>query len=127
MAPEMLAGRWLAEGSLAQPNALVVNSDLVDDERDLHVGSEVMLDIGGRKATWHVVGIVATESRGPAVYVSRDDYAYATRTAGEGTRCRCARPSSSDSGRTGAQWRRTAAGAVRRAGVEGQRHRDRVR
>ena len=31
-------------------------------------------------------GIVSTESRGPAVYVTRDDYAYATRAAGQGDR-----------------------------------------
>ena len=81
----MVAGRWLPKPALGtQPNAVVINSDLVDDERDLHVGSEVVLDIGGRKATWHVVGIVSTESRGPAVYVSRDDFGYATRTPGEG-------------------------------------------
>ena len=64
----------------------MVNSDLVDDEDDIHVGSDVVLDMGGRKTTWHVIGIVSTESRGSAVYMGLDDYAYAARTPGEGTR-----------------------------------------
>jgi putative ABC transport system permease protein len=106
MDPELVAGRWLPAGLAsagpeasaarasaralapapgAQPNPVVVNSDLVDDERDLHVGSDLVLDISGHKAAWHVVGIVSTESRGPAVYVSRDDFAYATRAPGQGT------------------------------------------
>lgn len=78
------SARALAPTPGAQPNPVVVNSDLVDDERDLRVGSDLVLDINGRKATWHVVGIVSTESRGPAVYVSRDDFAYATRAPGQG-------------------------------------------
>lgn len=105
IAPEMIAGRWLAadqnvDGAVGAgsprpvagagsprpyPNALVVNSDFVDDEQDVRLGSDVTLDIDGREATWRVVGIVTTESRGPAVYMTRDDYAYATRAAGEGT------------------------------------------
>ena len=71
-------------GAAGVPNAVVINSDLADDQRDLQVGSDVVLDINDAKATWHVVGVVSTESRGPAVYVSRDDYAYATRAAGQG-------------------------------------------
>ena len=66
----------------------MVNSDLVDDEPDIRVGVDVVLDIGGREATWHVVGIIPTDSRGSAVYVSRDDYAYAARTPGRARWCR---------------------------------------
>ena len=98
MDPELVAGRWLPNPALGtQPNSVVINSDLADDERDLHVGSEVVLDISGRKATWHVVGIVSTELRGPAVYVSRDDFGYATRTPGEGmyVQVRMAQPGAS--------------------------------
>ncbi|HEX9114990.1 MAG TPA: FtsX-like permease family protein [Anaerolineae bacterium] len=84
MDPELRAGRWLpATGGPANP--LVVNSDFVDAERDVRVGSSLVLDIGGRKATWTVVGIVPTESRGAAVYANLADYQYATRSAGEGT------------------------------------------
>ena len=85
MDPELIAGQWLpANGSI--PNAVVVNSDLVDEERGLAVGREIVLDIDGRESTWRVVGIAATESRGAAVYVNRDDYAYAARLAGQGNR-----------------------------------------
>ena len=85
MDPQVIAGQWLA-GEQGIPNAVVINSDLADDQRDLHVGSDVVLEINDKKATWHVVGVVSTESRGPAVYLSRDDYAYATRAAGQGDR-----------------------------------------
>jgi len=80
--PQVSAGRWL--GGLTE-NDVVVNSDLVDDEPDVRVGAELVLSIGGREATWHVVGIVPTESRGPAVYVDRADYAHETGTPGRGT------------------------------------------
>ena len=85
MEPEVISGQWLS-GAAGIPNAVVINSDLADDQKDLRVGGDVVLDINDRKTTWHIVGIVSTESRGPAVYVSRDDYAYATAAAGQGNR-----------------------------------------
>ncbi len=85
MEPEVIAGRWLS-GAGGVANAVVINSDLADDQRDVRLGSDIVLDINDRKMTWHVVGIVSTESRGSTVYVSRDDYAYATRAAGQGNR-----------------------------------------
>ena len=89
MTPEMIAGAWLPvdQQSSAVPshNGVVVNSDLVDDEPDIRVGADVALDINGREATWRVIGIIPTDSRGSAVYVARDDYAYAARTPGAGT------------------------------------------
>jgi putative ABC transport system permease protein len=84
MNPEILSGRWLPLGGTT--NALVVNSDFIDNEKDTGVGSQVVLEIGDRKSTWDIVGVVSTESRGAAVYVNLADYAYATRTPGEGTR-----------------------------------------
>ena len=85
MEPELIAGQWLPRAGSIR-NAVVVNSDLVDDERGVGVGREIVLDIDGRESTWRVAGIVGTESRGAAVYVSRDDYAYAVRLAGQGNR-----------------------------------------
>ena len=81
------AGCPLTGRSESRPghNAVVVNSDLVDDEPDIRVGADVVLDINGREATWRVIGIIPTDSRGSAVYVARDDYAYAARTPGAGT------------------------------------------
>jgi putative ABC transport system permease protein len=86
MAPEMIAGVWLPTAQQSSGhNGVVVNSDLVDDEPDLRVGADVVLDINGREATWRVIGIIPTDSRGSAVYVAHDDYAYAARTPGAGT------------------------------------------
>ena len=86
MAPEMIAGVWLPTAQQSSGhNGVVVNSDLADDEPDLRVGADVVLDINGREATWRVIGIIPTDSRGSAVYVARDDYAYAARTPRAGT------------------------------------------
>ena len=81
MAPQILAGRWLEAGK----NEIVVNSDVVDKEPDLQVGKDVLLEIDGREAVWHVVGIVPTESRGPTIYAEREDYAYIVRSPGQAT------------------------------------------
>jgi putative ABC transport system permease protein len=80
MDPQTSAGSWL---DADRRNAIVINSDVVHDEPDLGVGDDVVLDIGGREATWHVVGIVPTESSGPTIYMNFDEYAYVTRTAGQ--------------------------------------------
>lgn len=86
MSPEVMAGQWLhADGGRITPNALVVNSEALDDEPGLRLGAAVTLDIGGREATWNVVGVVPTESKGPALFVAHQDYAYATRNPGKAT------------------------------------------
>ncbi len=82
MAPEVSEGRWLPGPG---QQAIVVNSDTLEEEPDIHVGDEVVLDIGGREAAWLVAGIVPTESRGPAIYMDLDDYGYVTRTPGQAT------------------------------------------
>jgi putative ABC transport system permease protein len=83
MAPQVTEGSWLAED---RHNALVVNSDVLDKEPGMVVGTDVILKLDGREAPWHVVGVVPTESQGPAIYVTHDDYAYAARTPGQATR-----------------------------------------
>ena len=82
--PPLLTGQWLSAAQGVNP--IVINSDLADDQKDLRVGSDLVLDINDRESTWRVVGIVSTESRGPAVYARLDDYAYAARAAGQGNR-----------------------------------------
>jgi putative ABC transport system permease protein len=79
IAPDVLEGRWLG----AERNEIVVNSDAVDKEPGLRVGAEIVLDIGGREAAWHIVGIVPTESRGSILYTKDQDYDYVTRTPGQ--------------------------------------------
>jgi len=80
MAPEPLDGVWLDQ---AGQGAVVVNSDVIDDEPDIQLGSEIELEIGGRETTWRVAGIVPTESAGPAIYMNLDDYGYVTRRPGQ--------------------------------------------
>ncbi|MBN1315012.1 MAG: ABC transporter permease [Anaerolineales bacterium] len=82
MDPIPSSGRWLQTGESA---TVVINSDVVDDEPDLRIGDEMVLDIGGRESTWRIVGIVPTDSEGPAVYINRDDYGFATREPGYAT------------------------------------------
>ncbi len=81
VAPLVSDGRWLGAGR----NEIVINSDVVDREPDLEVGADILLDVGGREALWHVVGIVPTESRGPMMYMKQEDYAYVSRTPGQAT------------------------------------------
>ena len=83
MTPEPLAGVWLDE---AGPGTIIVNSDVLDDEPDIELGSTVELEIGGRETTWRVAGIVPTESMGPAIYMNLDDYAHTTRTPNQANR-----------------------------------------
>ena len=92
MSPEMIAGSWLpidqgpsAASAAPSHNAVVVNSDLADDESDIRVGADVVLDINGREAIWRVIGIIPTDSRGSAVYVSRDVLRLCGVHAGAGT------------------------------------------
>ena len=80
MDPQVTSGRWL---SAEARNAIVINSDVVDKEADLQVGSEIVLDIDGRETVWQVAGIAPTESRGPMIYMTHDDWAYVTRTPGQ--------------------------------------------
>jgi putative ABC transport system permease protein len=82
MAPVPREGEWLP-GPGRQ--AIVVNSDVLDKEPDIQVGSEVELKFGDREVIYQVVGIVPTESEGPAIYMDLDDYAYVTRTPGQVT------------------------------------------
>jgi putative ABC transport system permease protein len=79
--PDISAGRWLGAGR----NEIVINSDMLDREPDLQVGDQVVLDIGGREAEWRIVGVVPTESRGPAIYMTHEGYAYVARMPGQVT------------------------------------------
>ena len=81
MNPRVLEGRWLA----ASRNEIVLNSDVLDREPGLRVGDEIALEVDGKEAVWHIVGVVPTESRGPAIYVKHEDYTYATGTTGQAT------------------------------------------
>ncbi|MGB6850385.1 MAG: FtsX-like permease family protein, partial [Thermoanaerobaculia bacterium] len=80
--PQLEDGRWLDSTGI---NALVVNSDLLDKEPDIALGDQLRVDIGGRELAGQVVGFIRTDSKGPAIYMDLDDYAYLTRTPGQAT------------------------------------------
>jgi putative ABC transport system permease protein len=78
--PQLTDGSWLDNSQLYD---IVINTDLVDDERDLEVGDSLVLETDGREFTWNIAGIVSTDSQGASAYVNMDDYAYVTRTPGQ--------------------------------------------
>jgi putative ABC transport system permease protein len=52
--PVIVKGRWLLPDD---ENAVVVTTNLVEEEPDVHVGDEVVLKIGGRERSFRVVGV----------------------------------------------------------------------
>lgn len=82
MEPELKAGRWLQAGD---GNALVVNTDFLDDHPDLGLGDTVVLRENGRDLTWRIIGIVPTAANGPTVYVDYATYSRNTRNVGQAT------------------------------------------
>ncbi|MCA9973118.1 MAG: ABC transporter permease, partial [Anaerolineales bacterium] len=67
MQPELAAGRWL---TAADEDALVVNTDFLDDYPDLALGDVVELQANGRDLTWRIVGVVPAAGNGTAVYAN---------------------------------------------------------
>ncbi|MCZ2857459.1 FtsX-like permease family protein [Blastococcus sp. VKM Ac-2987] len=72
IAPTLLAGRWFDVGD---EHAIVINSHLAQDEPELTVGSELLLEVEGRRQQWRVVGIATTTLVGPVGYVPAEDLA----------------------------------------------------
>lgn len=74
--PVLVAGRWLSPEDV---NAVVVNADVVADEPDIGVGSEIMLKFGQRSYPFTVVGIAQStltgQVRNPrALYINQAGY-----------------------------------------------------
>ena len=55
LTPTLIEGRWLLPDDT---NALVVNTNVTDDEPDLKVGDDLVLNIDDKESTWRVVGQV---------------------------------------------------------------------
>ena len=72
--PKLLEGRWLLP---EDESAIVLNTDVTRDEKDIHVGDEVTLKIEGHDKAFRVVGIVQSVLTGPIGYVN---YPYLART-----------------------------------------------
>jgi putative ABC transport system permease protein len=65
--PTVLEGRWLLPDD---EQAVVVNTLLLRDEPDIHVGDDIVLKIEGEEYTWCVVGIVKGTPPMPLAYVN---------------------------------------------------------
>jgi putative ABC transport system permease protein len=67
--PILVEGRWLAE---EDTNAIVVNTDMLQNEDDIGVGSVIRLTINNRESDWVVVGIVRGILTGPNIFANFD-------------------------------------------------------
>lgn len=74
--PNLLSGRWLLP---EDENALVLNSQILDEEADINIGDELTLDLGGRESSWQVVGITQSTMGRPTAYAN---YPYFSRQIG---------------------------------------------
>jgi putative ABC transport system permease protein len=67
--PTLVAGRWLMPGDT---NAVVVNTILLRDEKDIAIGDTITLKIEGEESGWVVVGLVKGTPPAPMAYVNQD-------------------------------------------------------
>jgi putative ABC transport system permease protein len=81
--PILLQGRWLMP---EDESAVVINTDLTKEERDVKVGDEIVLKIGTRKSVWKVVGLVQGILSGPIAYANYPYAAQQIRTFGRADR-----------------------------------------
>ncbi|MDA8219043.1 MAG: FtsX-like permease family protein [Dehalococcoidales bacterium] len=77
--PILLAGRWLLP---EDDQAVVLNTNVTQNEPDIKVGSELVFKSEGRETTWTVVGIVRGVMTGPIVYANRPYFEREMRTVG---------------------------------------------
>ncbi|HEU5098971.1 MAG TPA: ABC transporter permease [Roseiflexaceae bacterium] len=81
--PLIRQGRWLVPGDT---NAIVIDSGILKDERDLTIGSDLVLKIEGRELSFRVVGIIMGQIQGAVAYVDYPAFARAVRDVGRGNR-----------------------------------------
>jgi putative ABC transport system permease protein len=77
--PRMVEGRWLLP---EDDNAIVVSTNLLAEEPDLDVGSELVLDIDDRETTWQIVGVARYAQPVSIAYVGFDDHSRVVRNVG---------------------------------------------
>jgi putative ABC transport system permease protein len=80
--PIVLQGRWLLP---TDTDAVVVNTDMLDDHPDLRVGTVMCIKLADRQTDWRVVGIVRGVLTGRNVYMNYPQYAQAVRQVGRAT------------------------------------------
>ena len=74
--PSVIKGRWL---SPEDENAIVINTDVLQEKPDLDVGHQVKLMVDGVESLWEIVGITRSVMTGPWIYTN---YPYFTRRLG---------------------------------------------
>jgi len=77
--PQMLEGRWLQP---EDENALVVNTEFLNEEPDVRVGDEVTLRLDGRDTAWRVVGVARSVRPLPIAYANYTYFARVVREVG---------------------------------------------
>lgn len=77
--PLVLDGRWLEPTDQYQ---VVINSELLRDESDLHVGGFLILDVDGKETTWEIVGLVKQPLSGRFAYINYSVFGEALGNAG---------------------------------------------
>jgi putative ABC transport system permease protein len=85
--PKVLAGRWLLP---QDESAIVLTSDVLNDEPDVAVGDPIVLRIGGKESEWTVVGIVQSVLGRPTAYANAPYFAQITGAAGRANSARVA-------------------------------------
>ncbi|MFN8439529.1 MAG: ABC transporter permease [Caldilineaceae bacterium] len=78
--PVLIAGRWLRPD---ESNGVVINSQLLEHEPDLQVGSQFTVKLNERKITWQVVGIVRSALDGQRIYINYASFVRSIRRVGE--------------------------------------------
>jgi putative ABC transport system permease protein len=78
--PLLLEGRWLRPDD---ERAVVINTDLLNDEPDLRIGDTLRLKIGEREVDWRIVGLIQGVLAGPDAYINYPAFAYETRDANQ--------------------------------------------
>jgi putative ABC transport system permease protein len=78
--PQLLEGRWLLPDDA---NALVVNTDFLQDEPEVRLGDTLKLElVGSKQTTWQVVGLIQGTTIGPIVYANYDYYSQVVNEVG---------------------------------------------
>jgi len=80
MVPTITEGRWLLPDD---ENALVMSLDVLKQEKDIKIGDEIELKIGGRKSTWKVVGKLRTVGSFGGIGPAYVNYPYFAQVTGQ--------------------------------------------
>ena len=68
--PLLLSGRWLQPGDTRQ---VVVNSDLLQEEPDINVGSTITLKVDGKERSYEVVGVASKHVFTTRLYMTDEE------------------------------------------------------